>query len=173
MEYQAFHAIPWEHGSFWVLVAIVIFLVLAGRKILSALLAMLDGRAEAIRAALEEAERLKTEAAALLEDAQAAQAQAVEDAKQILNSAAQEAAYMAAGLAAEAEATAKRREQMAMERIAAAEKSAVQEVRAVAIDIATAAAAKLLQDGMAPGADAAMIDVAIAGVPKALRQPTV
>jgi F-type H+-transporting ATPase subunit b len=94
----------------------------------------------------------------------------MEDAKQIINSAAQEAAYMAAGLAAEAEATAKRREQMAMERIAAAEKSAVQEVRAVAIDIATAAVAKLLQDGMAAGADAAMIDAAIAGVPGALRQ---
>ena len=55
---------------------------------------------------------------------------------------------MAAALAAEAEATAKRRERMAVERIAAAEAAAVNEVRAAAIDIATAASTQLLRDNV-------------------------
>lgn len=170
MQYHALVAQFWVTPTFWVTVAVAIFFLLLWGKISGILFKTLDTRAVTVRSALDEAERLKAEAAEILAKAKQAQAQALEDAKQILNSAAQEAAYMAAGLAAEAEATAKRREQMALERIAAAEKSAVQEVRAVAIDIATAAVAKLLQDGMAQGADAAMIDAAIAGVPAALRQ---
>ena len=77
---------------------------------------------------------------------------------------------MAAALAVEAQATAQRRERMAMERIAAAEASAVNEVRAAAIDIATAASAQLLRDTFGAAADAAMIDQSITGVPAALRQ---
>jgi F-type H+-transporting ATPase subunit b len=106
----------------------------------------------------------------MLQDALAAQAQAMEDARQILASAEAEAARMAAALAAEAEATAKRRERLAMERIAAAEASAVNEVRAVAIDIATAASTHLLRENVGAAADATMIDQAITGVPAALRQ---
>lgn len=170
MEYQALYGTPWQHGSFWVFIAIVIFVVLLGRKILAAINAMLDARTQSVQAALDEAAKLKAEAEAMLKDAKARQAQAAEDAKQILASAKTEAARMAAELAAEAEATAKRRERMAVERIAAAETAAVNDVRAVAIDIATAASAALLREGFGAEADAAMIDQAIAGAPAALRQ---
>lgn len=170
MEYQALNAAPWQHGSFWVFIAIVIFVVLLGRKIIAAINAMLDARTQSVQTALDEAAKLKAEAEAILADAKVRQAQAAEDAKQILASAQAEAARMAAELAEEAQATAKRRERMALERIAAAEASAVNEVRAVAIDIATAASAALLREGLGAEADAAFIDQAISGVPGALRQ---
>jgi len=169
MQYAAFHHVPWELGSFWVLVAIVIFAGLAGRKILSTITGMLDARTQSVRDALEEAARLKAEAEAILAEAKAAQAQSIEDAKNILENARAAAERMTAELAASARAAAKWRERMALERIAAAEASAVKDVRAAAIDIATAASAAVLGESFGPEADAAMVDLAIAGVPGALR----
>ncbi len=69
MEYQAFHNVPWEHGSFWVFVAILIFALLAGRRIVSALTTMLDARTNQVAEQLAEAARLKQEAEAMLAEA--------------------------------------------------------------------------------------------------------
>jgi F-type H+-transporting ATPase subunit b len=171
MEYQAFHAVPWQHGSFWVFVAIVIFAFFFGRKIVTPLNAMLDGRAKTVRDALAEAAALKAEAQTILADAKARQAQAEADAADILASAQREAARLSESLAAEAQATAKRRERLALERIAAAEKAALDEVRSVAIDVATEAAKNLLAAGFAAESAPALIDHAIAALPAALRQP--
>jgi F-type H+-transporting ATPase subunit b len=170
MEYQAFHALPWEHGSFWVAVAIVIFFLAFGAKIFGPVNAMLDARTNAVREALDEAKRLKAEAEAMLADAKARQEQAARDARQIVESAQAEAARMAADLTRDAEATAKWRERMTMERIAAAEKTAITEVRAAAIDIATAATTRILRAQLGAAADSVMIDQAIAAIPAALRQ---
>jgi F-type H+-transporting ATPase subunit b len=170
MEYQALHAVPWQHGSFWVFIAIVIFAFLAGGKIMGSINGMLDARSQSVRDSVDEAARLKAEAQAMLAEAKAAQAQAVEDAKHILESAHAAAERMTADLAAEAKAASKWRERMALERIAAAEASAVNDVRAAAIDIATAASAAILRDSFGAQADAAMLDQAIAVVPGALRQ---
>jgi F-type H+-transporting ATPase subunit b len=169
MEYQALHASPWQHGSFWVFIAIVIFAVLFARKIITPINTMLDGRANAVQTALAEAAQLKAEAQAMLADAKNRQEQASKDAADILASAHQEAARMAQDLLAEAQATAKRRERLALERIAAAEKAAIDDVRATAIDVATTAAAALLRTGFAAESDAAAIDQAITRIPAALR----
>jgi len=171
MEYQAFHAVPWQHGSFWVLAAIVIFAVFFARKIVTPINTMLDGRAKTVRDALAEAAQLKAEAEAMLADAKTRQAQANQDAEDILASAQREAARLSESLLAEAQATAKRRERLALDRIAAAEKAALAEVRSVAIDVATAASASLLKSGFAADTDAAMIDQSITALPAALRQP--
>jgi len=157
------------HGSFWVLIAVLIFIAVAGRQISRIIAAMLDERGASVSAALAEAAQLKTEAQAMLADAKARQQQAEEDAKAILANAHVEAASLAASLAADAEASAKRRERMALERIEAAEAAAVNEIRATAIDIATAASASLLADTFSAQADATLIDRAIAGAPAALR----
>jgi F-type H+-transporting ATPase subunit b len=170
MEYQAFHATPWQHGSFWVFIAIVIFAVVFARKILTPLNAMLDSRAAQVRAALDEAAQLKAEAEAMLADAKKRQEQANKDAADILASAHQEAARIAEELTREAEATAQRRERLALERIAAAEKAAIDDVRSVAIDVATSAATTMLQSGFAADVDPTMIDHAITGIPAALRR---
>jgi F-type H+-transporting ATPase subunit b len=170
MEYQALHAIPWEHGSFWVAVAIIVFAVLFGKKIVIPVTGMLDARTAGVRAALDEASALRAEAEALLADAKLRQAQAIAEAEQIREAAKAEAARTATALAAEARAVTKRRERLALDRIAAAEKAALQEVRSVAIDVATTAASHMLRAGFAADTDTAMIDKAIAGVPAALRQ---
>lgn len=170
MNYGAFTGhVFYEHGSFWVFVALVVFAIVAGRQIARIIGAMLDERGASVSAALAEASQLKTEAEAMLAEARKRQAQAEEDAKSILETAHVEAASLAASLAAEAEAAAKRREQMALDRIAAAEASAVAEIRATAIDIATAASTALLSDTFGPQADAALLDKAIAAAPAALR----
>jgi F-type H+-transporting ATPase subunit b len=170
MEYHALTLTPWMTGTFWVAAAVLVFAVLFGRKIMTPATAMLDARAAGVRAALDEAATLKAEAEAMLADAKQRQAQAVADAKHILASAHAEAERMARELAEEAEATAKRRERLALDRIAAAEKAALHEVRSVAVDVATAAAAQLLRDGFAANTGGTMIDHAIAGIPAALHQ---
>ena len=79
-----------------------------------------------------------------------------------------EAGRVAAATAAEAEASARRREQMAMDRIAAAEKAAVDEVRLTAVEVATAAARQVIAEGLSAEADARLIDHAITQLPSAL-----
>lgn len=169
MQYEALHSGFWMHGTFWVAVAVVIFAIIAGRKVLAAIGKMLDARANSVKAALNEAAQLKAEAEAILADAKQKQAQASADAKQILETARTEAERLAVQLAEEAKATAQRRERMAMDRISAAEAAAVKEVRAVAIDVATAASSAILRDNVSNDTDAALIDHAITGLPAALR----
>jgi F-type H+-transporting ATPase subunit b len=170
MEYQAFHDNPWLHGSFWVFVAVVIFALLAGRKIAAALTGLLDARTAGVKTALQEAAALKAEAEAILADAKARQAQAMQDAAQIVANAKAEAGRLAASLAAEAKATAARRERMAQDRIKAAEAAALAEIRATAIDVAATATQALLHEGFAADTDPTRIDSAIASLPGALRR---
>ena len=70
---------------------------------------------------------------------------------------------------AEAEASAKRSERMALDRIAAAEASAVAEVRRTAAEVATQAARDVIAEKFDARADAALVDRSVAELPKALR----
>lgn len=152
----------------WVSLAFVIFVVLFGGKIWGALAAILDKRAETIRTELAEAQRLRSEAEAMLKDASSRRETALAEAKALLDGAHAEAARLAAAATAEAQAAAKRREQQAMGRIAAAEKAAVDEVRIAAAEVAAAAARTVIRDGLSPEAGAALVDSAIAGLPAAM-----
>lgn len=154
----------------WVAAAFIVFFVLFGRKLWSTIAGMLDERAAKIQAELNEAAKLRTEAEAMLKDAQARRDAATEEAKQLLAGARAEAARLAQAAAAEAEAAAKRREQMALDRIAAAEKAAVDEVRVTAAEIATVAARQVIAEGLSAQADERLMDQAIAQLPTALAQ---
>jgi len=155
-------------GRTWVAVAFILFFILFGRKLWAALAAMLDDRAAKVRAELEEAARLRREAEAMLKDAEHRRAEALAEAKALIEGAQAEAARAAAAATAEAEASAKRREQMALDRIAAAEKAAIDEVRLTAVDVATSAAREVIAEGLSPDADAHLIDHAISQLPSAL-----
>ena len=152
----------------WVILAFVVFFVLFGKKLWSALTQMLDDRAAKVRAELDEAARLRQEAEAMLRDAETRRAEALREAQALIAGAKVEAERDAAAAAAEAEASAKRREQMAMDRIAAAEKAAVDEVRLTAAEVATAAARQVIAEGLSADADARLIDHAITQLPSAL-----
>jgi F-type H+-transporting ATPase subunit b len=152
----------------WVVIAFILFFVLFGRKLWGALAGMLDARAAAVKAELEEAARLRREAESMLRDAEKQRADALAEAKALIEGARAEASRVSAAAAAEAEASAKRREQMAIGRIAAAEKAAVDDVRLAAADVATTAARQVLAEGLSADADAKLIDQAITQLPSAL-----
>jgi F-type H+-transporting ATPase subunit b len=152
----------------WVVIAFILFFVLFGRKLWGALAGMLDARAVAVKAELEEASKLRREAESMLRDAEKQRSDALADAKALIDGARAEAGRVTAAAAAEAEASARRREQMAIDRIAAAEKAALDDVRLAAADIATTAARQVLAEGLTADADAELIDQAIARLPTAL-----
>ncbi len=152
----------------WVAVAFVIFFVLFGRRIWHALAIMLDRHAAVIRTDLDEASRLRSEAEAMLKDATARREQATAEARSLIESAHAEAARVGEQAQVDAAAAGRRREQMAMDRISAAEKAAVTDVRLAAADIATQAARDVIAATLSVEADASIIDRAIAGLPAAL-----
>jgi F-type H+-transporting ATPase subunit b len=159
----------WLDPKFWVAVSFVIFVALVGRMAWAKLIGMLDGRAARVRSELDEASRLRAEAEVLLKQAEADRAAALVEAQQMLARARAEAARVAEAAAAEAEVTTQRRERMALDRIAAAEAGALAEVRHAAAEVATAAARNVIAERMDVAADAAMIDRAVADLPRALR----
>ena len=152
----------------WVALAFIAFFVIFGRRIFVPLLAILDRRAETIRAQLDEAARLRAEAEAMLRDAQSRREAALRDAQAMLDRARDEAVRAAEQARTDAEAASRRRERMADDRIHAAEAAAIAEVRRAAADVATGAATRVLRDGLGSGADAALVDRSIAGLPAAL-----
>jgi F-type H+-transporting ATPase subunit b len=161
------------HGFFgeprtWVAVAFVIFFVLFGNRLWKALAGMLDAHAERVRSELNEASRLRTEAEAMLADANTRRDTAIAEARAMLESARGEAVRLAEQARVDAEAAGRRREQMAMDRIAAAEKAAVTEVRTTAADIAARAAAEVIAQTLSAEGDAPIIDRSIAALPAAL-----
>jgi F-type H+-transporting ATPase subunit b len=162
-----------EHGFFgeprnWVVLAFILFFVLFGGKLWGAITGILDARTVSVKAELEEAARLRREAEAMMRDAEKQRADALAEAKTMIEGARTEAARVAAAAKEEAEASAKRREQMALDRISAAEKAAVDEVRLAAADVATMAARQVIAEGLTADADAALVDHAIGQLPSAL-----
>lgn len=152
----------------WVAIAFTIFFALFGRKLFDALFSNLDKRGQAIQAELDEASRLRREADAMLKDATVRLEAATREADNLLQQARAEAARLAETARADAAAAATRRERMAMDRIGAAEKAAVTEVRLAAADIAARAAGQVIRETMSADTDAALVDRAIAGLPAAL-----
>jgi F-type H+-transporting ATPase subunit b len=152
----------------WVAISFFLFLALAWKPVIGRILAALDARGERIRAEFDEAAKLRAEAEAMLREAKAKREAAAAEAKQVLAHAREEARLIAAEMEAELAASLKRRERMALERIAAAEAEAAAAVRAVAADVAIAATRKLIAEGMSGADHAALIDKAITELPQRL-----
>ena len=147
--------------EFWILVAFVVVIVLLWKPAGRAVTKALDDRAEKIRLDLDRAAKLRTDAQALLAEYQQKQRDALKDAEAILAQAKADAERLSAQAAADLEASLKRREQMALQRIAQAEQQALAEVRAAAVDIAIAATGKLLSEKLDAAQQDALVDGAI------------
>lgn len=154
-----------ESPEFWVAVAFLLFVVLAGRPIFRAIAGQLDARAARIKGELDEAMRLRDEAQALVSEYQRKQREAMQEAAEILAHARDEAARLKTEAAANLEATLARREKMAMDKIAQAEAQALKQVRNEAIDVAVAAAERVLAKAVDESRQAALIDQAIGELP--------
>ena len=132
-------------ATFWAFVALVIFLALmVYLKVPGQMAKGLDNRAEKIRGELEEARRLREDAKALLADFQRRRKEAEAEASQIVAAARHEAELIASEARSKSEEFVTRRAAMAEQKIAQAEAQAVAEVKATAVDIAIAAAEKLI-----------------------------
>ena len=153
----------------WVGVAFTIFFLIFGGRAWNAITKLLDGRAAAIRNELDEASRLRRDAEAMLAEAPARREAALQEAQAMLMRARTEAQRVAEAARNDAATAATRREQLAMDRIAAAEKAAVTDVRLAAADIAARAAEQVIRTGLSAETDAHLIDRAIQGLPAALR----
>lgn len=154
-----------HEAEFWVLVAFVIFVVLAGRTIWKLATSTLDARAQRIREEIAAAEKLREDAQAALAQYQRRQKDALKEAQDIIAAARDEAARIRAHAVTETEQALKRREQQALEKIAQAEGQALQQVRDLAVEVAIAATGKLLEQRLDAARGEALIDQAIADLP--------
>jgi F-type H+-transporting ATPase subunit b len=149
-------------AEFWVGVSFVIFvLILVYYKVPALIAKSLDDRADAIRKELDEARRLREEAQALLSDYQNKHRNVGQEAESILEAARREAEEFAIETRASLKDTLERRTKQAEDKIARAEAQAVDEVRAAAIEMAIAAAEKILREKAAGTGGAALIDQSI------------
>lgn len=129
----------------WVLVSFVLFLaLLVYYKIPNTLAKALDDRADRIRVELEEARRLREEAAQILADYQRKQRDAEKEAEDILAVARREAEFYAGESRKALSESLQRRLKLAEEKIARAEEQAIQEIRSKAVDAAIAASELLI-----------------------------
>ena len=136
-------------AEFWVAVAFVLLMVVFGwfgihRTILTAL----DHRSVRIKQELDDARRLRDEAAALLADYKKRHAAAEREAQDIITSAKEEAERIAAEAKTKMEDFVARRTKSAEGKIAMAEAQAIADVRAAAAEAAVNAAASVLSQSV-------------------------
>jgi F-type H+-transporting ATPase subunit b len=132
-------------AEFFVAVAFVIFLgVLGYVGVHRTLLSSLDKRRDRIKSELDEARRLRDEAAKLLADYQRRQGEAQKEAQGIIEGAQAEAERLAAEADAKLQGFVARRTKMAEQKIAQAEAQALADVRNAATEAAVAAAERVL-----------------------------
>lgn len=155
-----------HNPTFWVAVAFVIFVALTFKPISKALSGGLDSRSEQIRRELEEAAALREEAQKSLADYRKLQSEAAREAEELIAHTVKEAQRIREQAELDLEASLKRREQAAVEKIAQAEAKAMAEVRGHAVDIAIAATGKLLEEKLDSTRADAIVDQSIADLRK-------
>jgi F-type H+-transporting ATPase subunit b len=156
------------HPTNAVAIAFIIFVALTAKPIWRAATGALDSRAAQIKQQIDEAQEMREEAQKLLAEHKRKQRDAVEEAEAIVNHAREEAKRMREHAEEELEQSLKRREKVAMERIEQAEASALREVRGQAVDLAVAAAAKLISEKLDSEKAASLTDESIKELPSRL-----
>lgn len=163
------HGGPIEHGveptalmmnaTAWVSLAMLVFLgILVWKKVPAVIGAALDKKISAIRTQLDEASTLRKEAEALKAEYEAKIARVAKEADAMRIAAEEEAAELISAAKVEAEALIIRRQKMAEDKIGAAERGAIADVRARAAAAATAAATALLRETHDSKADKGLVD---------------
>ncbi|WP_306119671.1 MULTISPECIES: F0F1 ATP synthase subunit B [unclassified Roseitalea] len=136
-------------SSFWAFVGLIIFFaIIYYFKVPGMVTRALDSRGDRIRNELEEARRLREEAQQLLADYQRRRKESEKEAESIVAAARNEADQITAEAKARTEEYVARRTAMAEQKIAQAELDAVNAVRATAVDVAVAAAERLMGEKM-------------------------
>jgi F-type H+-transporting ATPase subunit b len=146
----------------WVAIAVlIVFALLAWKKVHHAVGKALDSKIALIRDQLAEAEALRKEAEALKAEYESKAKSADKDRKALMERARHEADEIVAKAKTDAEALIERRTRMAEDKIAAEERTAVEQLRAAAADAAAKAAAKIIAERHDAASDAKLVDQAI------------
>ena len=165
---EAPHADPTALGlnaTAWVALAMILVIaLLLWKKVPAAIGKALDRKIEGIREQLDEASRLRAEAEALRAEYDAKLAAAGAEARAMVERARHEADGIVQQAKLDSAAVVERRTRMAEDKIAAAERAAIAEVRAKVADAAAAAAEALIRERHGQDADRAMVDRTIAGL---------
>jgi F-type H+-transporting ATPase subunit b len=162
------HAEPKALGldaTAWVALAmLVVIALLVWKKVPAAIGKALDRKIDGIREQLDEAAKLRAEAEALKAEYEAKTAAAGAEAETMIARARHEADTIVEQARLDSASLVERRTRMAEDKIAAAERSAIAEVRAKVANAAVGAAETLIRQQHDAGADRAMVDQAIAGL---------
>lgn len=150
--------------GFVALSMLVVIGIILWKKVPAMIGRMLDAKIATIRHDLDEAAKLRAEAEAQLAEAKTRNAASAGDAAAIVAHAEAEAKQMLAKAEADAAELVARRGKMAEDKIGAAERLAIAEVRAHAADAAAKAAASIIAERHDAGADKVVVDRTIAGL---------
>ena len=138
-----------EEPETWVAIAFIILMGLFGYLgVHHTVLKALDNRSARIKGELDDARRLKEEAAKVLEEYKARRASAEREAGDIITTARAEAERIATEAKAKMEDFVARRTRTAENKIALAEAQALADVRAAAAEAAVAAAANIMSQSV-------------------------
>jgi len=158
-----------HNPEFWVAVGFAAVLgIFFWKKVPAMLAKLLDERAGAISKELDEAKRLREEAAAVLAGYVQKVANVESEVAAIVADAKAEAEHFAKDTRAQLRAQIDRRAQMAKDKIAQAETAALAEIRGLAADSAVAAAEKLIAARMDEKRGAALVEQSIKELPDKL-----
>ena len=165
-ESGADHAAPAAFGFITAPIAIslamlVVIGVMIWKGVFGAVGKALDDKIALIRDQLEEAEALRNEAEALKAEYEKKAKGVDKDRKALLERAKQEADEIVAKAKTDAEALIERRARIAEDKIAAEERTAVEQLRAAAAEAATRAAARLIAERHDAESDEKLVDQAI------------
>lgn len=152
-------AAGWWGVTVLTLVAIMLYL-----KVPSMVASMLDKKIAGIREMLDEAAQLRKDAEALKAEYESKVAGASQHAAEMTQRAEEEAKQIVEKAKRDAEALIARRRKMAEDKISAAERAAVSELRAKAAEAAVAAAQGLIRDRHSAEADKALVNRAISEI---------
>ena len=151
--------------NYVVLIGFILFLALLFYfNVPAMILKMLDDRAETIRSELDEARNLRDEAQAVLAAYERKSREVAEQSQRIIDHAREEARLAADAAKEDLKHSIARRLKAAEEQITSAEEKAIRELRNRAVDVAIAAAAKILADSTTATEANKRIDAAIAEV---------
>ena len=151
-------------GGWVALSMLAVFAIMLWAKVPAIVAGMLDKQIADIRQQLDEAAKLRAEAEALKGEYEKKLRDAAKDAEAMKAAAEAEGKLIVAKAKSDAEALIERRGKSAEEKIAAAERNAIAELRAHAAQAASMAARNLIAEGHDAKADKVLVDEAIAGI---------
>lgn len=146
------------------LAMLVVILLALWKKVPAMIAGALDGQIAGIKQQLDQATALRAEAEAIKAEYEAKAKQAAKDAVDMKAAAEEEAKLIIANAKSDATALIGRRAKAAEEKIAAAERAAITDVRNKAASAAAAAAGQLIAAHHDAKADAALIDQSISAL---------